>query len=233
MKGLATGRMGVGLIGSLPQGPVIAAGLAGAGHALVSRAPVPPDREEQVSAMLPGLPVNDPVTVARRSELVILADDGDRLSNQVAELTEQGAWVSGQLVCHLGVNHGLDVLSSATAAGAISLRLVPLVAFTGSSVDVGRMREAWCVVSAPGPIVPIAQALAIELGMEPLVLDDARQGDFCEAFEAATTAANRVVSGAMGAFARAGFGGMEHALAKLLMSSVEAAVEKPGDGWLP
>jgi predicted short-subunit dehydrogenase-like oxidoreductase (DUF2520 family) len=94
------------------------------------------------------------------------------------------------------------------------------------------MREAWCVVSAPAPVLPIAQALAIELGMEPLVLDESKQADLQEAIEAATTTATDVVTAALAAFSRAGFDGMGHALAKLLTSSVEAAVEKPDDGWV-
>ncbi len=232
MKGLATGRMGIGVIGSLPQGAVIASGLAGAGHAVIARAPVDDGVEEQFSAMLDGVPVLDPPTVVRRSELVILAEDGDALTGLITTLSAEGAFVSGQLVCHLGVQHGLGVLDPATAAGAIGLRLLPLIAFTGTSVDVGRMREGWCVVSAPTPVLPIAQALAIELGMEPLVLDDAKHEDLHHAVEAATTAATDVVSAAMAAFTRAGFGGMEHALAKLLTTSVEAAVEKPADGGL-
>jgi predicted short-subunit dehydrogenase-like oxidoreductase (DUF2520 family) len=232
VKGLATGRMGIGLIGSLAQGAVIASGLAGAGHALVARAPVDDAADDHVSAMLPGVPVEDAATVARRSELVILAADGDDLTHTVNHLSDAGAWISGQLVCHLGVSHGLDVLAPATSAGAIGIRLLPLIAFTGTSIDLGRMREAWCVVSAPAPVLPIAQALAIELGMEPLVLDDAHHDDLRDAVEAATTAASEVVTGAMAAFGRAGFSGMEHALAKLLTSSVEAAVEKPSDGWL-
>jgi predicted short-subunit dehydrogenase-like oxidoreductase (DUF2520 family) len=232
MKGLATGRMGVGLVGSLPQGPVIAQGLAGAGHALIGRSPVDDTLDDQVSALLPGVPVLDSITVVERSELVIIAADGDDLEGHVARLTDAGAWVSGQLVCHLGASHGLDVLHPAIARGAIGLRLLPLLAFTGTRVDLARMREAWCVVSAPAPILPIAQALAIELGMEPLVLDDAKHPELHEAIEAATTAATQVVSGALDAFHRAGFGGMEHALAKLLTSSVDAAVEKPRDEWL-
>jgi len=229
VKGLATGRMGVGLVGSLPQGAVIAGGLAGAGHALIGRAPVAPDLEDRLSAVLPGIPTLDPGTVVERSELVILADDGDDLVGRVNALTDAGAWVSGQLVCHLGIEHGLDVLSPAISRGAIGLRLVPLVAFTGTSVDLGRMKQGWCVVSAPAPILPIAQALAIELGMEPLVLDDAKAPELRQAVHAATTAAQEVVSGALSAFRRAGFAGMEHALATLLTTSVEAAVENPKD----
>jgi predicted short-subunit dehydrogenase-like oxidoreductase (DUF2520 family) len=232
VKGLATGRMGVGLIGSLPQGAVIASGLAGAGHALVARAAADEPAEEHFSAMLPGVPVEDALTVARRSELVILADDGDTLEDSIARLTSGGAWITGQLVCHVGVLHGLDVLRSAVEAGAIAIRLLPLLTFTGTSIDVGRMREAWCVVSAPAPVLPIAQALAIELGMEPLVVDDAKHADLRDALHAATTATRDVASEAMAAFRRAGFSGMEHALAKLLTSAVEAAVEKPSDGWL-
>ena len=230
MKGLATGRMGVGLIGSLPQGAVIASGLAGAGHALTARAPVDPAIDEHVSAILPHVPVHDPVTVARRSELVLLADDGEALERSIAHLTDSGAWVAGQLVCHLGIAHGLDVLGPAIKAGAIGLRLVPLVAFTGTSVDLGRMRDAWCVVSAPTPVLPIAQALAIELGMEPVTVDDAHHEDLKNALEQATTVAQQLVSGAMASFSKAGGEGMEQALARLLISSVEAAVEKPLEG---
>lgn len=229
MKGLATGRMGVGLVGSLAHGPVIAAGLAGAGHALIGRASAGEEGDERASAVLPDVPVLDQVTVVQRSELVIVADDGDDLVGRVNALTDAGAWVQGQLVCHLGIEHGLDVLSPAISRGAIGLRLVPLVAFSGTSVDLGRMKQGWCVVSASGPILPIAQALAIELGMEPLVLDDARAPELRQAVEAATTAARDVVSGALSAFRRAGFAGMEHALATLITTSVEAAVENPKD----
>jgi len=232
MKGLATGRMGVGLIGSLPEGPVVASGLAGAGHALTARAPVDPAIDEHFSAILPHVPVHDPATVARRSELVLLADDGEELLGSIAHLTDAGAWVAGQLVCHLGISHGLDVLSPAIQAGAIGLRLVPLVAFTGTSVDLGRMRDAWCVVSAPTPVLPIAQALAIELGMEPLTVDDAHHEDLKDALWQATTVAKQLVAGAMASFSKAGGEGMEQALARLLISSVEAAVEKPLEGHL-
>jgi hypothetical protein len=57
MMGLATGRMGVGLIGDLELGPVLALGLAGAGHALIGRSAAGPEREESVHGMLPDVPV--------------------------------------------------------------------------------------------------------------------------------------------------------------------------------
>lgn len=68
--------------------------------------------------------------------------------------------------------------------------------------------------------------------MEPLVFEDRNQDALREAIEAATTTATHVVTAALSAFSRAGFDGMGHALAKLLTSSVEAAVEKPDDGWV-
>ena len=225
MMGLATGRMGVGLIGDRDLGRVLALGLAGAGHALIGRSVAPSEREESVQAMLPDVPVLTPEVVCSRSELVLLALDGEDLRDQVQSLTEAKAWVSGQLVCHLGMAHGLSVLDPAKGQGALPLRLLPLLPFTGTSVDLVRMREAWCVVSAPSPILPIAQALAIELGMEPLVADDAHADHLRAAYLAATDAARDVVTVAMTAFREAGLAGFEHALGHLLVASVEAAVD--------
>ncbi len=41
------------------------------------------------------------------------------------------------------------------------------MAFTGTSVDLTRLRDAYCAVTAPAPVLPIAQALVVEMGAEP------------------------------------------------------------------
>ena len=44
------------------------------------------------------------------------------------------------------------------------------MAFTGTSIDVHRLTDSYVAVTAPPPVLPIGQALAVELGAEPIVV---------------------------------------------------------------
>jgi hypothetical protein len=56
----------------------------------------------------------------------------------------------------------------------------PAITFTGTSIDLRQLRDAFAAVTAPAA-VPIAQALAVELGCEPVVVAErsrrVRRGD--------------------------------------------------------
>ena len=64
------------------------------------------------------------------------------------------------------------MLRPAALAGAIPLAIHPAIVFTGTSIDLAHLREASCAVAAPAPVLPIAQALVVELGAEPVVVDE-------------------------------------------------------------
>ncbi len=179
-------RLGVGVIGAGRVGPVMAQALAGAGHHLVgiTKPLGDDDDDDRVSGVVPGVVFLDVPDLVERSELVIIAVPDSELIEVVSGIAATSGWQSGQIVAHTSIRHGLDVLDPARQAGAIPLALHPLMEFTGTSVDLVRMKEAWCVVSAPAVATPIGQALAVEMGMEPLVVaPEHREEIFQEFFQ--------------------------------------------------
>lgn len=56
--------------------------------------------------------------------------------------------------------------------GAIPMAIHPAMTFTGTSLDLDRMIGATFAVTAPTAFLPIAQALVVEMGGEPLSLED-------------------------------------------------------------
>ena len=73
-------------------------------------------------------------------------------------------------LAHTSPHHGHSVLGPASAQGAIALAVHPAMSFSGTSLDLQRMREVFFAVSAPKVVLPIAQALVIEMGGEPVVI---------------------------------------------------------------
>ena len=229
-------RLGVGVIGAGRVGPVIGAALAGAGHALVGiTSGSDPDR---VEAILPGVPVLDATEIARRSELVIIAVPSDELPALVRGLADVGAWQPGQLVLHTDPAHGYGVLAPAAAKGAIPLALHPAITFTGTSTDVRQLIDAHAAVAAPAAVLPIAQALAVELGCEPVVVAEADRPAYAEAIATATDFSRSIVAQAAALLAQAGVPDPGSYLATLVHSTIDHALtaagrSAPGDEAVP
>ncbi|WP_394279759.1 DUF2520 domain-containing protein [Microbacterium sp.] len=222
------GRLGVGVIGAGRVGPVIAAALAGAGHALTGiTAGSDPDR---VEAILPGVPTLTADEVARRSELVILAVPHDELPGLVAGMADLGAWQVGQLLVHTDPSHGIGVLAPAAAKGAIPLGIHPAIAFTGTSTDLRALQDAYAAVTAPPAVLPIAQALAVEMGCEPVVVADADRAAYGEAIATATEFSASIVRQAVGLLAGAGVEEPGRYLSALVHTTVDRALTAADTG---
>ena len=88
----------------------------------------------------------------------------------VEGLAAARAWQGGQLVVHTAGRFGVGVLAPARAAGAIPLAVHPAMTFTGTSLDLRRLVDCACAVTAPAPVLPVAQALVVEVGAEPVVV---------------------------------------------------------------
>jgi len=203
---------------------VLGAALGGAGHAVVGISTVSEEGRERADALLPGVPVLTVPDVVERAELVLLAVPAAELPDLVAGLAATGAWQAGQLVIHTAAEHGTAVLAPAAASGAIPLAIHPALAFTGTSLDVARLREAWCAVTAPGPVLPIAQALVLEMGAEPVVIAEADRPAYAAAVAAVRSLAEGVVADAMGRLGALGVESPGRVLGSLVRSAVEDAL---------
>lgn len=164
------GRLGVGIIGMGHVGPIIGSALRAAGHALVGVTASSDASRERADALLPGIPILDVQTLVERSEVVIIAIPDDEIEPLVEGIAHMGAWQPGQLVVHLSGAHGTGILAAAHAMGAITLAIHPAMTFTGTSVDVARLVGTPFAVTAAAPVLPIAQALVVEMGGEPVVV---------------------------------------------------------------
>ncbi|MGV8886384.1 MAG: Rossmann-like and DUF2520 domain-containing protein [Microbacteriaceae bacterium] len=223
-----SGRLGIGIIGAGRVGPVLGAALAGAGHAIVGISAVSDDSRDRAEAMLPGAPILDVPQVIERSELVILAVPDDELEALVNGLATAGVWQPGQLVLHTSARFGVGVLAPAARAGAIPLAVHPAMAFTGTSIDLVRLRESYCAVTAPTPVQPIGQALVVEMGAEPVIVAEGDRADYAEAIATATSFSAAIVSQAVGILSEIGFELPGSFLGPLVRSSVENALGSAG-----
>ena len=164
------GRLGVGVVGAGRVGAVIGSALRAAGHPVVAVSAVSEESRGRAETMLPGVPILEVEEVVRRSELVLLAVPDDALAPLVHGLAGVGAWQAGQIVVHTSGRYGVRVLDPARPAGVIPLALHPAMTFTGTSLDLSRLVGCAFAVTGPGAVLPIGQALVVEIGGEPVVV---------------------------------------------------------------
>ncbi len=215
------GRLGIGVVGAGRVGPVLALALAGAGHAITGISAISEESHERAETLLPGVPVLDVPEVVRRSELVLFAVPGDELPALVRGLTEIGAWQPGQIAMHTSPEHGYGVFAPALASGVIPLALHPALIFTGTSLDLSRLSGASVAVTAPTPVLPIGQALAVEMGAEPLVVAEADRPAYAEAIAATAEFSRAVVRQGAEALRELGIDRPDRVLGSLVRAALE------------
>ncbi len=210
---------------------MLGAALRAAGHGVVGVTARGQAGRERAELLLPGVPVLELAEVLRRAELVLLAVPDDVLGPLVAERAAAGAWQPGQLLVHTSGRHGVGILEPARAAGAIAVAIHPALSFTGTSLDLTRLPGSAMAVTAPAAVLPIAQALVIELGAEPVVVPEAARTAYHAALAHAANHLVTVVAQARQLLALAGVEAGPALLAPLLRAAVEGAVET-GDSAL-
>lgn len=225
------GRLAVGIVGPGRVGRVLGSALRANGHDVVAVSRASEETLEVLAELLPEVDVLDPVQVARRSDLLLVTVPDDAIGPTLAWIAQQGGFRAGQLVLHTSGRYGTEVLRPAIEQGAIPLAVHPAMTFTGTSLDLSRLEGTPFAVTAPAPVLPIGQALVIELGGDPVLLpDDARP-----AYHAALThASNHLVtllSQAQAILRRAGVSGEaedEHISvpARLLAPLTRATLER-------
>lgn len=172
------GRLGLGIIGTGKVGAVLGAALRAAEHQVVGVHAVSEASRERAEALLPGAPVLDIPEIVERSELVLLALPDDALGPLVKGLADAGHWQVGQLVVHTAGRYGTGILEPVRSAGAIPLAIHPAMSFTGTSLDLGRLRDCVFGITADKMTLPIAQALVLEMEAESTVVAEEDRGKY-------------------------------------------------------
>jgi len=217
-------RLGVGVVGAGRVGAVLGSALRSVGHAVVGASGVSEASRERIDAMLPGVPLLEVPEVVRRAELVLLTVPDDELAPLVRGLADVGAWQPGQLVVHTAGSQGVRVLDPARAAGAIPLAIHPAMTFTGTSLDLSRLEGTTFAVTAAAPVLPIAQALVVELGGEPAVVAEEARPLYHAALAHGSNHLVVLVAQAAQALAAAGIERPGRALGPLLGAALDGAL---------
>ncbi|HEY6794340.1 MAG TPA: DUF2520 domain-containing protein [Kineosporiaceae bacterium] len=225
------GRLGVGVVGAGRVGAVLGSALRAAGHAMVGVTAVSAASRERAEVMLPAVPVLELPDVVERAELVLLAVPDDALPGLVDGLAATGAWQAGQIVVHTSGRYGWRVLGPAAAAGGIPLALHPAMTFTGTSVDLVRLADCCFGVTAPAPVLPIAQALVVEMGAEPVVVAEEARPLYHAALAHTANHLVTLVAQGLDLLRAAGVDAGDRVLAPLLSAALDNAL-RHGDAAL-
>lgn len=220
----APGRLGVGVVGAGRVGAVLGSALRATGHAVVGASGISAASTERIATLLPGVPHLEVPAVVERAELVLLTVPDDALAELVAGLARLGAWQPGQIVAHTAGAHGTAVLEPARALGAIPLALHPAMTFTGTSLDLGRLVGCTFAVTAPAPVLPIGQALVVEVGGEPVVVAEEARPLYHAALAHGANHLVVLVAQAAQALAGAGVAEPQKVLGPLLTAALDGAV---------
>ena len=225
------GRLGVGVIGAGKVGAVLGAALRAAEHQVSGVHAVSESSLERAELLLPDVPVLQIPEILRRAELVILAVPDDALADLVSGLAAAGHWQVGQLVVHTAGRYGTEVLAPAMAAGAIGLAIHPAMTFTGMSMDLERLGDCVFGVTASNMVLPIAQALVVEMGGEPVVIAEEDRVKYHAALSHASNHLVTVAGQSAGILAGIGVEHPERVLSALMRASLENALAS-GEGAL-
>jgi predicted short-subunit dehydrogenase-like oxidoreductase (DUF2520 family) len=169
-------QLAVGVVGAGRAGTAMAAALARAGHRVVAASAVSQASLDRISRSLPQARIARPDQVVEASDLVLLTVPDDALPGLVRGLAETGVLMEGRLIAHASGRHGLAVLEPAVRAGALPLALHPVMTFTGRADDVAKMTGISFGVTAPEQLRPVAEALVVEMGGEPVFIAEDKRG---------------------------------------------------------
>jgi predicted short-subunit dehydrogenase-like oxidoreductase (DUF2520 family) len=214
-------QLRVGVVSAGRVGTALATALSRAGHRVVAASAVSQASRQRVERFLPGTPVRQPAEVFGEADLVLLTVPDDALPGLVSGLAATDAPLAGRLVAHASGRHGLAVLDPAVRAGALPLALHPVMTFTGRPDDVDRLAGISFGVTAPEALRPVAEVLVMEMGGEPVFIEE-RYRDLYHA--ALAGAANHLVTQVVQACDLLSMAGVGHP-ARMLGPLLSAALD--------
>ncbi|MGL5864808.1 MAG: Rossmann-like and DUF2520 domain-containing protein [Dermatophilaceae bacterium] len=225
-------RLAVGVVGAGRVGAALGAALARAGHRVVGAYAVSDASRARAEALLPQVPIlADAAEVVRRAELVILAVPDDALPGLVAGLASTSTWQAGQIVAHTSGRHGVAVLAPAREQHVLPLAVHPAMTFTGTAMDLDRMLECVFGVTADDALRPMAEALVVEMGGEPVWVAEADRAAYHCGLAHGANHLVTLTSEALEVLAAAGVAEPRRLLGPLLRAALDNALRQ-GDAAL-
>ena len=224
-------RLTVGVVGAGRVGAVLGAALAKAGHRVTGAYAVSDESRARAADLLPGVPLADVATVVAGAELVLLAVPDDALAHLVGGLAATGAWQAGQIVVHTSGRHGVAILEPAREQHVLPLALHPAMTFTGTAMDLDRITECAFGVTADDALRPMAEALVLEMGGEPVWVEEADRTTYHLALAHGANHLVTLTSEAMELLTRAGVPEPRRVLGPLMRAALDNAL-RLGDAAL-
>ena len=224
-------RLDVGIVGTGRVGAVLGAALQRAGHRLVAVSGVSEQSRARAAELLPGIPVTTVEEVVARAELVLLTVPDDALPALISGLSSTGSWQAGQLVVHTSGRYGAAVFEAAAGHHIMGLALHPAMTFTGTSMDLDRLVDCCFGVTAPEALRVVAEALVVEMGAEPMWVEEQDRPTYHAALAHGANHLVTLVAQAMQVLGSAGVQDPQRLIAPLLHAALDNAL-RLGDGAL-
>jgi len=224
-------RLRVGIIGPGRVGAALGVALTRAGHQVVAVAAVSDTSVQRARDHFPAARVAEPADVIAAADLVLLTVPDDALPGLIAGLAATGAAVAGRLLAHTSGRYGAGVLEPATRLGALPLALHPVMTFTGRSDDIQRMHGICFGITSPHQLRPVAEALVIEMGGEPVFIAEENRGLYHAALAGAANHLVTLVTESCDLLQAAGAADPARMLSPLLFAALDNAL-RLGDAGL-
>lgn len=221
----------VGVVGAGRVGAVLAAALEAAGHTVVAAAGESDASRSRIADLLPRATNLKPTAVARSCDLLLLTVPDDMLPNVVTVLSDSGAISADQYVVHTSGRHGLAVLDPAARVGARVLAMHPAMTFTGTAIDLERLRGCVFGLTAGQSERAVAEDLVADLGGRPMWVPEEMRTLYHSGLAHGANHLVTLVSQAMELLAAAGADDPAGTLRPLLTAALDNALEQ-GDSAL-
>lgn len=225
------GRLAIGVISAGRVGAVLGAALRAAGHRVIAVSAVSAASRHRASTLLPGVEVRSPYDIGPDADVLLLAVPDDALPALVEGLVSADVVHAGQFVVHTSGRYGIEVLAPAMAIGALPLALHPVMTFTGTSIDLDRIVGVCFGVTSLPVLRPVAETLVLEMGGEPVWIDEADRPLYHAALAHGANHLVTLVASSMDLLRAAGVDDPQRLLGPLLSAALDNAL-RFGDAGL-
>lgn len=218
-------RLRIGVIGVGRLGGPLAAAWQRAGHMVTRVSAVSDVSRLRAEALLPGAAIVDVFDVSEGVDLVLLAVPDDVLPTLARGLAEVGAVRPGQFWCHAAGIYGVDVLVPLAEKGAVPLAIHPVMTFTGTSLDLGRLVGCPFGVTSDPSMRSVAEALVVEAGGEPVWVPEESRNRYHAALAFGSGSISSITVQAVEILRAAGIEEPQRLIAPLLHTTVDNALQ--------